>query len=237
MKAVLFIHGLSAKNEDNKYFIDYMKKKINIAMYSFTLPGHERDKMSKVRYREWLQKSEEKLKEILKKHKKVIIVSHSMGSIIAVNLASRYREVEKLVLISPAFYFGNLKQNKEDLKRLLKKEIDSELGTGFEGALTKLKTVPSSVWLEYRKMALVNIKNIERIKCPTLVIYGSNDNLVSKKAVMYVYDRLKCKKDFLLVDKIRHQVFKSSKKQIITKYIYRYIAFNTLYKLSKKETI
>ena len=107
MKAVLFIHGLSAKVEDNKYFIDEMKKMPNIKIYSFILPGHENDMVKRVKYNEWINKAESELKEILKKHKKVTIVSHSMGTIIATNLASRYKEIEKLVLISPAFLFGN----------------------------------------------------------------------------------------------------------------------------------
>ena len=120
MKAVLFIHGLSAKVEDNEYFINEMKKYNNIEMFTFILPGHENDKVTKVTRKEWLSKSEQELKKILKKYSKVTIVAHSMGTIIAVNLAAKYKEVEKLVLIASAFQFGSFKQNKEDLKNIIK---------------------------------------------------------------------------------------------------------------------
>ncbi len=237
MKAVLFIHGLSAKVEDNKYFIDEMKKMPNIKIYSFILPGHENDMVKRVKYNEWINKAESELKEILKNHKKVTIVSHSMGTIIATNLASRYKEVDKLVLISPAFLFGNLEQNKKDLKNLLNNNVDDNIGTGFEGALTKFFEIPKSVWIQYRKMARDNISNIAKIKCQTLIISGNCDNLISMKAVQYVYDKLKCKKDLVIVDNVRHQVFKSHKKDVITMYIYKFIAFNFLYKISKRRTI
>ena len=237
MRAVLFIHGLSAKEEDNKYFIDRMKRFRNIDIYSFTLPGHENDKVKKVKYSSWIEKSEEELNKILKKYNTVTIVAHSMGCIIATNLAARYKEVNKLVLISPAFIAGNIKQNKEDFKNIIIKNIDEELGTGFEGFLEKFITVPKSVWFQYRRMARVNMSNIDKVTCPTLIMYGENDNLVSKKSIDFVYDNLNCKKDLVIIKRVRHQVFKSYKKERITKYIYKFITFNLLYKLGKSKTI
>ena len=237
MKAVLFIHGLSAKKIDNDYFIEKMKKMHNIDIYSFVLPGHEGDKVSKVKYKEWIKKSECELNKVLKNYKEVTIVAHSMGTIIATNLAVRYKQIKKLVFISPAFIFGNFEQNKKDLKKIVHKEVDMDLGTGFEGSFTKLKEIPLSVWTEYRKMAKKNIKNIGKIKCPTLIIYGTSDNLVSKKSVLYVYNNLNCKKDIIMVDNVRHQVFKSSKRRLITNYIYKFISFNILYEISKKKVM
>ncbi len=237
MKAVLFIHGLSAKQEDNKYFIDKMNEKPNIMIYSFTLPGHENDKVSIVKYDSWINEAEKQLQMVLKKHKKVTIVAHSMGTIIATNLASRYSEVEKLVLISPAFIVGNKEQNKKDLINMINKNVDDELGTGFEGALTKLIKVPKFVWFQFRKMANLNKSNISKVKCPTLIMYGTYDNLISYSAIKFVYDKLECKKDLVLIDRVRHQVFKSYKKDIITNYIYKFITYNLLYKISKRRMI
>ena len=237
MKAVLFIHGLSAKEEDNKYFIDRMRRFRNIDIYTFTLPGHSDDKVSRVKYSSWIEASENELNKILKKYKNVTIVAHSMGTIIATNLAARYKEINKLVLISPAFIAGNIKQNGTDLKNLIFNNVDNELGNGFEGFLTKFINVPKSVWFQYRKMARINMSNISRITCPTLIMYGDYDNLVSKKSVLYVYDSLNCKKDLVVINKVRHQIFKSNKKERITKYIYRFITFNLLYRLNKSKTI
>ena len=92
-------------------------------------------------------------------------------------------------------------------------------------------------WNEYLKMASANMKYISKITCPTLILYGSHDNLISLESIQTIYDKLNCPKDLVIIDRVRHQVFKSYKKDIITKYIYRFISFNILYKLRKKERI
>lgn len=236
-KAVLFIHGLSAKKEDNIYFLEQMKKYHNIDIYSFTLPGHENDIVTKATGKEWIEKSEQELKKVLEKYNRVTIVAHSMGTIIAVNLASRYKEVEKLVLLSSAFIFGNFKQNKDDLVKILTHNVDEEVGTGFEGALKKFFAIPKSVMLEYHKLAEDNKQNIEKIKCPTLIMHGSIDNVIPVKSSEFVYNSLTCKKDMVIIKNVRHQLFKSKKKDIITKYIYNFITFSVLYELTKKDEI
>lgn len=237
MKAVLFIHGLSAKKIDNKYFINKMKMHNDIDLYSFVLPGHENDEVKKVKYQSWLDKSEEELKKILLKYKKVTIVAHSMGCIIAVNLASHYEQIEKLVLIAPAFVFGSIKQNYKDLDNLIHKKINEDIGTGFEGVFKKIVSVPRYVVLQYRIMANKNIKNIKNIKCPTLIMHGIEDNIISIRSSKMVYNRLTCPKDLVLIENVRHQVFKSVKKEEITKYIYNFITFDILYKLNRKQKI
>ena len=237
MKAVLFIHGLSAKKEDNEYFIKRMKDYRNIKLFTFTLPGHENDMVTKVTNKEWLDKSEEELKKILTKYKKVTIVAHSMGTIIAINLASKYKEVEKLVLISSAFKFGSFKQNTKDLKNILTKKVDNDIGNGFEGAFKKFVEIPKSVMIEYRRLADKNKENISKIKCPVLLLHGDMDNVVSLESSKYLYDNLNCEKELVIIKNVRHQIFKSNKKEIITKYIYNFITFNILYKLIRKREI
>lgn len=237
MKAILFIHGLSAKTEDNQYFIQEMKKYRNIQIYSFVLPGHENDQMTKVKSKEWIKKAEEELQKILKIHKKVVIVSHSMGSIIATYLASKYKQISKLVLLAPAFLYGNFKQNIIDLESLITNKVDIDIGHGFEGAFTKFVEIPKSVMFEYRKLARNNIKNIEKITCPTLIMHGLIDNVVPLESSQLVYEKLKCEKELVWIENTRHQILKSKKKKEVTEYIYKYISFPFLYKLTKRKVI
>lgn len=160
-----------------------------------------------------------------------------MGTIIAINLASKYKEIEKLVLISSAFKFGSFKQNRKDLKNIITRKVDNNIGNGFEGALQKFVEVPKSVMIEYRKLADKNKENISKIKCPVLLLHGDMDNVVSLESSKYLYDNLNCEKELVIIKNVRHQIFKSNKKEIITKYIYNFITFNILYKLSRKKEI
>lgn len=56
MRKVLFIHGFSARQEDNDYFIKYLQKHKNIQVNTFVLQGHEKDKIIYTSYKEWLKK-------------------------------------------------------------------------------------------------------------------------------------------------------------------------------------
>ena len=145
--------------------------------------------------------------------------------------------LDKLVLIAPAFQFGSFKQNKEDLKNILKGNIDKNVGTGFEGSFKKFIEIPKSVMIEYYKMSTENRDNIPKIKCPTLVMHGEIDSVIPIESSKYVYNNLKCIKDLVIIKNVRHQVFKSNKKDIITKYIYSFITFNILYEFNKKREI
>ena len=66
MKKVLFIHGFSAKKEDNEYFIKYLKKHKNIKLNTFILPGHSEEKVTYVTYQKWLDKAEKEFSQIAK---------------------------------------------------------------------------------------------------------------------------------------------------------------------------
>ena len=68
-------------------------------------------------------------------------------------------------------------------------------------------------------------------------MHGSIDNVIPLKSSEYVYENLACHKDFVIINNVRHQVFKSTKKEQITKYIYNFITFNLLYELNKKKEI
>lgn len=229
-KAVLFIHGFSAKEEDNIAFIEEMKHHKNIDVSTFILPGHETKRMGKVKYQEWVDYSEQQLKKLLETNSRVTIVAHSMGTMIALYLAANYPQVEKLVLISPAYYYGNFEQNKKDIHRLIKKETNPDIGTGFEGALTKLVDVPLPCFLEYRKLVKNTEESIPKVKCPTLILHGTEDNIIPIRSSLYVYSMLKSQKYLTLIEKVRHQVFKSKKTKEISQYIYEYIMDEVLLK-------
>lgn len=236
-KAVLFIHGFSAKQEDNQIFVDFMKQKRQIDFYTFILPGHEKKRMGKATYQDWIDASIQELDKLLKKYSKVTVVGHSMGTILAIYLAAHYDAVEKLVLVSPAYDYGNLEQNAKDFKKLLHHEIDPSLGTGFEGALYKLFHVPFLRFLEYKKLVKSNKDNIKQVKCPTLILHGTMDNIVPIHSSLYVYNALTCEKYLTLIEEVRHQVFKSKKARLVSAYVYHYIMGGIHFKINKRDIL
>lgn len=236
MKTILFIHGFSAKKEDNAYLLDYLEKKKSICLKTFTLPGHTEHGVAKITYDKWLEKAEEELLKISKGTKQIILIGHSMGGAIATILASKYKEVNKLVLVSPAFTVGSLVQNREDIKDLfLRKE--HPFGTGFEGVIQKIFTVPFKDVKEVRKVAHLAHASLEQIDCPVLLLHGTIDQVVPISSSIEVYAKIKGEKQFTILTDVRHQVFKSAKKEEISRYIYSYIVGGIHFKLHRKEHI
>ncbi len=236
-KAVLFIHGFSAMEEDNRVFIEEMQKHKHIDIHTFILPGHGTKRMKKVKYQEWWSAAEKELQQMLKTYIKVTVVGHSMGTILAVNLAAKYSQVEKLVLIAPAYDYGNHEQNAKDIKTYFKREVNPNIGTGFEGIFHKLLTVPIPSFLEYRKLVKHSRQNIDKVKCPTLILHGMQDNIVPIHSSFYLYSALTCEKYLTLIENVRHQVFKSSRAKQISNYIYEYIIGGIHFRMKKKDIL
>ena len=235
MKTVLFIHGFSAKNEDNIYFINYLKEK-RINVNTFVLPGHSEKGVEQSTCKEWLDASEKELKKLISKNKRVILIGHSMGGAIATILASRYK-IEKLILIAPAFSLGSFNQNINDFKNLIMGKNDKELGTGFEGVLTKTLTVSKRNIKEVKKISLLAKERIKDVTCPLLLLHGTIDNVVSIKSSIESFSKFNCKKTFTLLTNVRHQVFKSCKKYEISNYIYSFIKGGIPFLISKKNQL
>ena len=195
------------------------------------MPGHEEDKVTYVSYQKWLDKAEKEFLSL--KSKKVILIGHSMGAIIAAHLASMH-SVKKLILLSPAYYFGSLKQNEEDLKNIFKSKKGD---TGFEGCFSKMKHVSLRSFMEYIKLSHIGRHDISNITCPVLIMHGDKDPVIRLKSSEYVLKKLKSKKEFVLIKDVRHQLFKSAKKEMISKYIYDYICGGIRYFVHKRKEI
>ena len=57
--------------------------------------------------------SEMQIEKIIKHgYKEIYVIGHSMGGVIAAYLASKYKEVKKLVLAAPAFQYFKFEGNK-----------------------------------------------------------------------------------------------------------------------------
>jgi hypothetical protein len=233
---VVFIHGFSAKKEDNEYLINYLKEK-HIKVKTIDLVGHKDNKVERLPYKKWLDEAEKSLKEIIKKEKNIILIGHSMGGAISTILAERYHEIKKLILLAPAFNIGSITQNKEDLFNIIKGNVNQEYKTGFEGVLKKTRMIPFSDLYEVKKLGKLAFKSLEKVKCKTLILHGTLDQVVCITSSIKAYACLNAKKHFTLLMNVRHQMLKGYKKEEISKYIYYYIKGGIMWNIKKQNQI
>ena len=104
-KAVLIIHGFAGGTYDEEELANYLELNRNFDVYQFTLPGHEKN-LGKVKYQEWIDASENQVKWLINNgYGSIYLIGHSMGGVIASYIATKYKEVKKLVLAAQKRYY------------------------------------------------------------------------------------------------------------------------------------
>lgn len=99
--AVLLIHGLSGTPSEMGFLADYFKSK-KIPVSCLTLPGHgtKPEDLHHITYADWLEAGTTAVDDLRMKHKKVVVIGFSLGSLVALHL-SAHKDVYGLVTIAP----------------------------------------------------------------------------------------------------------------------------------------
>ena len=177
-------------------------------VYTFTLPGHERTIGMKNEYIEWIQAAEKEVEYLINNgYKKIYLLGHSMGGVIAPYLATKYKEIKKLVLAAPAFKYFYDKDDKLKVNISNSKNLLSDYG--YEEILMRI--LKTSIKSTKEFMGLINkyYDIPKKIKIPTLIVQGLKDNLVKKESSEYVYNNLLGRKVLVYVRGANHDIFHS----------------------------
>lgn len=224
-KAILIIHGFAGGTYDEEPLARFLELNPNFDVYMFTLPGHESVNRIKNKYTDWIKESEKQLKFLLDHgYKSIYVVGHSMGGVIASYLATKYKEIKKLVLVAPAFKYFYDKDDK--LISVIKK--GNLLAKDYGYSTIAGRIIKSSLSSVKEFMTLVKKYNStpKSIFVPTLVIQGLDDNVVPKESGQYVYDNLMGMKCLVYVKKCTHDVFKGPKTDKINNLIDNFLKHN-----------
>ena len=115
--AVLFIHGFVGGNYDYANFPNELEVRKKFDVFTFTLPGHDKIIVKNVKFEEWISSAEEQINFLLAhNYHTIYVIGHSMGGVIATHLASKYKEIKKLVLVAPAFRYFYFKDGTINIK-------------------------------------------------------------------------------------------------------------------------
>lgn len=230
-KAILLIHGFAGGNYDYNSLGNDLELYNSFDVFTFTLPGHERMIIDKVTRKDWIKKAEDEIEKIINaNYKEVYVIGHSMGGVIASHLASKYKEVKKLVLAAPAFHYLAFKGDKIDVIESIKKLPNLFKNYDPEEVLSRIFKIPAPTIKEFMKLVEEHTKDIKDITCPTLILHGEKDDIVPVDSVQYVYDNIKSKSVTLIeLHSLTHDLFMNDRynevKDIIVKF-FRSIPIN-----------
>ena len=198
-KAILLIHGFAGGTYEEEEFANYLELNNDFDVFQFTLPGHEKN-LSKIDRNEWINASEEQVEWLIKNgYNKIYLIGHSMGGVIATYLASKYKEIKKLVLAAPAFQYLNVIKDDLNMGKSLKLAPKIVKDYGSDEIIARMLKLNVSVLKEFIEFIKENYDYPKYITCPVLIIQGDNDSLVPVPSSQYVYDSVKSKNKKLII--------------------------------------
>ena len=184
----------------------------------FTLPGHDVRDISKTKMEEWINASRDYVDYLIKHHyRRIYIVGHSMGGVIAAYLATKYRQVKRVVLASPSF--SHIEKEEGCVIKALLRSQDVINSYGVEEFLTRLNKLPFTAVNEFKSLVNTYQDTYKDLKIPVMIVHGTNDQIVPIDSTRKIYSSLKVKKRYLQVNDYYHDIFKGEKIDLINKEI------------------
>ncbi|MEK4427300.1 alpha/beta hydrolase [Solibacillus sp. FSL K6-1523] len=198
---ILFLHGFSGGPYEVQPFADYVQEKTEWLIAIPTLSGHgEAEDLAMKGYKahNWLMDAEIAYRRLAKQVDEIIIVGFSMGGVIAMYLATRYK-VKKLVLLSAAAKYISPSQLVKDFRLVATDAMHKNLQDNELFARYKFKflNVPFSATVEFMKVVQKTAPYIKNIKCPTFIVQGLLDGIVPSQTARILHDQIQSKEKLL----------------------------------------
>mgnify|MGYP003550938652 CR=1 FL=1 len=234
-KAILLIHGFAGGNYDYGDLGNDLELFRSFDVFTFTLPGHDKVVINRVTREDWIKKAETQIEKLINNgYHEIYIIGHSMGGVIASYLASKYKEVKKLVLAAPAFRYFSFKNDKLDVVQSLKKVPKLFKEYPSEEILSRFFKVPITTIKEFMKLVEEHTNDIQKITCPTLILWGTKDEIVPKDSVNYVFDNISSKSVTLFeIKTLTHDLFINDRYEDVKKIITFFLRKNPKRKKEK----
>lgn len=225
-KAVLVIHGLAGGTYDVEYLTNKMQSISSFDVYAFTLPGHDKVLQSKAKKEDWIISVEQQIEMLIGMgYKRIYVVGHSMGGILATHVAGKYKEVKKVVLAAPAFIHILSKEN-GNFNDKLKKAPEVIRGYGIGEVVSRIfKMAPISM-IEFLSLTKKYKDIPKNIRKPILIIQGLKDELVPIESSYYVYNNVLSRtKKLILYSNANHDLFRGVDNESVCKEIIRFLKY------------
>lgn len=224
-KAVLIVHGFAGGTYDQEYLSNHLEISPKLDVYTYTLPGHDKVINNKSTMEEWINKSEEEVEFLINNgYKTIYVIGHSMGGVIASHLASKYKQIKKVVLVAPAFKYLNFNDGDSKILNVLKTTPGLLNQYGKDEVASRVVKLPARTIKEFMKLVDKYQDTLNTIDKPCLIVQGEKDKIVPKETAKYVFNKLYTEdKKIVYLRNTTHDVFREGKKEAITKVIEKFL--------------
>ena len=200
---VLLLHGFSGGPYEVEPLANFLREHTDWQIEVPTLSGHgEPEELNIVGYTafHWLRDAEYSFVKLQREVDRVIVIGFSMGGMLALHLASKYR-VEKIVLLSAAMKYVALPQLAKDIWDIAKEARTHGLENSelFKRYQFKLKNVPANATVQFMKVVSTVRKEMKDVKAPVYIVQGVNDGIVPLKTAYQLFKQLPSEEKWLYI--------------------------------------
>lgn len=166
-------------------------------------------------YPEIIGSTEKELKEFADNCDAVVIIGFSVGGLIGIHLAEKYK-LDALITINTPIYFADFRKFVEMLQQRDKSNGHSYLNRKVISTLYTL--------FNFNRLIQKVKRKLFRLRCPVLVIQGKKDHIANCASACYIYDNIFGReKEIQFFPKSGHFIFSGSESPLVFIRVYQFI--------------
>ena len=235
---VLIIHGFTATLESVSALYAPLCE-LGIPVLMPQLAGHgasSPDALRGVTWEDWMSDVDKAFQELRCSAEQVIIIGHSMGTLLAINLAVRYEsETDSLVLVAPAIKLASLFAPGRPLhfavplvSGIIKKwDLKPYAAKGNEGCAPHYAWVPTDAVVSFFDLLKKSLPLLSKVTVPVFILHNRRESTVLPESATILCDRIATKpseKSIVWLERSEHQTFCDCEREAAVKSIVDYVS-------------
>ncbi len=236
---VLIIHGFTATLDSVNALCTPLKE-LGIPVSLPLLSGHgasSPEALRGVKWEAWMADAERALQELCLEVERVIVIGHSMGALLSLNLAARHQDkVDSLVLVAPAIKLVSVLAPGRPfhfaapfLSRVLK---NWKLNTDFSGqacgnCIPHYSWVPTDAIISFFELIKKSTQLLGSINVPVLIIHNRRERTVRPESAIILYNSIATgpsAKSIIWLERSGHQTFCDCEQETAIQAIVDYVS-------------
>ncbi|ARM31718.1 carboxylesterase [Prosthecochloris sp. HL-130-GSB] len=236
---VLVIHGFTATLDSVASLVGPLRS-MGLTVRVPVLKGHgtaSPEMLRGVKWQDWMLDAENAFLELAASVDNVFIVGHSMGALLALNLAAKYGErLEGVVAAAPAVRLVSMLAPDRPLNFLapmLQTFVRNwDLKVAFSdpdlaSSMVHYSWAPTDAILSFFDLIPFTVSRLHDVSCPLLVVHNRQEKTVAPESALIVYHGVATPerdKELVWLERSGHQMFCDCEKEQVIDIIQSYIS-------------
>ncbi|MBQ2972649.1 MAG: alpha/beta fold hydrolase [Ruminococcus sp.] len=192
--ALFMVHGIMSTPRHFDFILPYIPSDVSVCNILLDGHGAKVSDFSNTSMKRWKAQVLSHLSELSKTHSKILVIGYSLGTLLTLELAEKFKEIKSMVLLNPplkvfvrpvmikrSLKFSFNKLNHEDIVELATYNDISVKLTPY--LWQYIPTIPR--FLELLKLCRDTRPKAKNLGIPAHVFFGKKDELVSTKSSKY----------------------------------------------------